>query len=376
MDPTEQNNNNSTQAVNNSAVQNANNVTVPTQITGREVQSAGPEASMVGNQNAVENSTNKKKNKKIIGIIVAIVLVLVVGGVVATLFLTGVIKLGDESAPDGPMPTPELAKSVCEAYDGRYFSVDVPDENIQSAHYCEKIMNDNNGSITMFSYEIHFLNDANNEEHQKRIESALSNNFYTILENSDDFKKLYMLNSNSNCILSAFYKNVEIDIAAVSNSLGEKLLVELGFPDRGEVASNYSVENQTSDDIDNTEKDKKYRDTLSNLRSSVRNYQANNRAQLPTISNGEFENFDSYLEASDFVDEATGNKYTLVAFDSFADSEYATNDSLLNSIPSDQIYVFYNANCEKNKITAAENPRKVVFVHSSAKNDKYYCETN
>lgn len=320
----------------------------------------------------------KKTNFKMI-IIIVVILVLCIGGVVAALFLTGVIKFGGESVSNDLEPTPELAKSVCEKYGGKFSSNNNSQEGIISMYYCEKD-DDEENSDTAFSYEMAFIEDDKIDEFRRMMKSSLLDDYSVSLEDSDTYTKIYVPPSDEIYLVhhsfAGLYKNVAIELQVNDGIFGEDLLVELGFPNRSRKESFDKIEKQESSSLNDAKLDTEYRDDLASLSSLMNQYQANNRGQLPKISDGKLVGFDSYLETGDYVDEATGNNYTLVAYDSFADSEYGADDSLLNSVSSDEIYVFYKATCEDNKITVADNPRKVAFVHSSANNDKYYCTGN
>ena len=330
------------------------------------------------NQPNVEDKPKKTSFKMII--IIVVILVLCVGGVVATLFLTGVIKFGGESVSNDLEPTPELAKSVCEKYGGKFSNNNNSQEGIISMYYCEKD-DDEENSDTAFSYEMAFIEDDKIDEFRRMMKSSLLDDYSVSLEDSDTYTKIYVPPSDDIYLVhhsfAGLYKNVAIELQVNDGIFGEDLLVELGFPNRSRKESFDKIEKQGSSSLNDAKLDTEYRDDLASLSSLMNQYLTNNRGRLPKISEGKLEGFDSYLETGDYVDEVTGNNYSLVAFDSFTDTEYEADDSLLNSIKSDEIYVFYKATCESNnKIVGAENPRKVVFVHSSANNDKYYCTGN
>ncbi len=196
-------------------------------------------------------STNKQKKRKMspavskaLGIVVFI---LIVGGVVAALLFSGAVNFG---VNNGPESDPEVAKSVCEKYGGILRTGEDSEEyktvvsctnatDSSESEDIDEIFNslDPDRINEIFLFQIYYLGSKNLDSRWKKARSSLSDSpYYNVLENSEDFIKVYAAASNDYGVqynFATFYKDMMGVIMAYDAHFAEDLLVELGFPNHG-----------------------------------------------------------------------------------------------------------------------------------------------
>ena len=193
----------------------------------------------------------KKKNNLIILIIVIVAILAIIGVVIAA----ALGAFGGGGLFGDPTPTPELAKSVCEKHGGEFKDILDPSssyqEEYQAAFICSRTEQEDISSA--FEYYVYFIKDEKKEEFWSKTKSSLDNDYYTVLEDSDSYIKVYDSMSNdsrttTNYMYEVLYKNAVGAVMTLDGPFAEQLLVELGFPDRSH--ANFSTSGtpeQTSD---------------------------------------------------------------------------------------------------------------------------------
>ena len=170
----------------------------------------------------------------IVRVIVVTALFLVVGGIIIVLAFSGVLNFGG-----GTKPNSDLAKTVCEKHGGELKTEDKPSGEYELAVSCTNASSspDPERINEVFLFEIYYLSNYNLNERLEKARSSLGDSpYYRVLENSDDYIKVYAGVSNdygTEYNFAAFYKNMMVMVLTYNAPLAEDLLVELGFPDRG-----------------------------------------------------------------------------------------------------------------------------------------------
>ena len=384
MDPNQQNNNQN--SVQPQATQPATEQAAPAQPAAQPAEQLAeqPAVQPVAEQPAVEQpavqpvaeqpdqaqaTTEQPEKKKLNGMMIALIAVVVVllvgGGVFAALMLGGVFN--------NPTPTPELAKSVCEKYGGTISTDDGMYGDYENYMLCDNHEAEEN----LFMYGIAFLKEESLDEMWEQARESLGKDYsdYEILENSDTYIKVYTPQTQGSVTMYSFavlYKNAVLEMEVLDGELGEKLLVELGFPDRSRGESYAEVSEDAYSRLEQSQYDTEYREDMSMLSSNLLMYQANNMGYLPEISDNSLVGFEDYL-TDDFRDPMTGNEYMILAYNSLAESPFAVDQSELNSVSSDEMYVFYKTRCDGETLTASDDERDYTIIHASMSDDSYIC---
>ena len=196
------------------------------------------------------------KSKKNLIIIAAIAGVAVIAIVIAIIVILNSGKKPSEPANPFPepeanivVPTPELAKSVCEKYNGTLViseGEEVADDykEVESRYVCQRYENaQQEGDIQTiasytandFMYQVDFVKEDKIDEHWTRMKSAITKSEYEILENSDDVIIAHDsmtgaggVNVETDMVI---YEEATVALATYTkdNPLAEEILKELGF---------------------------------------------------------------------------------------------------------------------------------------------------
>lgn len=168
------------------------------------------------------------------------------------------------TSSNSAVPTVESAKKVCEAYGNVWEEVeDLEDlsmdemstSHVTGAYMCDLADEDSDDfTDDTFIFEIVFTNtDFNNVDYYTK---TIKNNVDelpsdgVVLENNDEFVKMYIPMYSGGYHFIVAYKNAAIELAALSMETANKVLAAIGFPDRS-----------YSDPGEYVDKDEDYRDT-------------------------------------------------------------------------------------------------------------------
>ena len=259
-------------------------------------------------------TTKPKNNSRLIWIVVIVALVFGAAGTIVGLILGGVIKFGGVSTP-----TIELARSVCEKHGGTIY--DSKDHLNNSEDYTDVLSCDGSELSNPFNYRIFFVTDDSVDKYKEQVVSignlTIMNDGFTILEDSDTYKKnyySYSYNSVTHYYYMAMYKNAIISLVTMDDSYAEDLLVELGFPDRSRVGSSATTNKETSNDpiadamntynIQAEKRDTQRRNDMMRVDTSLVQYQTNNHG----TNNGSNLPLSGYWEgAMTFTEDCSSN---------------------------------------------------------------------
>ena len=340
-----------------------------------------PNVILMEPQPAVPEAPKKKMDEKdkntiaICGILGAIIVFGIVGIILTLVLRAGIV------------PSSELAKSVCEGRGGEFVDNKLPNSEFFSESYmCQRTIR-NGADYEAFAFEIEFLKDGKEDEYWSEIRNKLKTadshddtGTPIVIEDSDELIMAYFPMGGFVRYYFVAYEDVVISIASLVSgydSVVGNVLVELGFPGRVKNELHNNAVEIYYDDVDKESSDELginaiYLGDMNVLATVFEQYQANNYGKLPAIKDGTISAIDEYLE-DNFVDSVTGNKYTIKAFADFAKTPYATDDSELSKIKSDEMYVFYKATCEDDKVSGIDSSKRFAVVHATSEGTSYIC---
>ena len=328
----------------------------------------------------MQDKSSQNKGKKTVAIVVIIVAVLGALGVLIWFLISGGVGMFGFSGP-----TPRIAKSVCEKYGGDYFEDESNSRKTVSCfNYSDNVLREQ-----QFSFVLMFLNRDDSKRYWEEGKTLfdVSSDTTVVLENSDSYIKAY--SAKDSILYNVLYGNVAGTIETPSNiDLIENLLIELKFPDRNRAdAEDIEIvdcgdgncaekEAAVVDEAEASQYDAEIRDDMRMLQTEILNVLNSGDNSGVTASNDtiELSGVRDILEEAGWADPVSGDTYAISAYDSFEDSEFSSDVSLLNTWPSNEMIVFYHTKCDGEAFSSDE--KSYTVVHSSVKQDKFYCVSN
>ena len=304
-----------------------------------------------------------KTNFVMVGIIAGVAVLLAVVAIVV------VLNLGNKkSAPPAPIvdqdteaegivPTPELAKSVCEKYNGQlviFEGEEVVDDykEVESRYVCQRYKNAQQEGDTQvvtaytgddFVYQVDFVKEDKVDERWTRLKTANKTSGNKILEDSDDVMRVHNSMSGAGGVTvetdMVIYKDATVAISTYNqnNPLAEEILNELGFVNDEENGDESKSGSSNTADI---QREKDY----SSVIIAINSYMASNNGK---ISNMVKDADPQTLTASKWVNDSgkdpNGDPYNISAY------SFNKWSGIGQPAPSgengSQIFVIINANC-------------------------------
>ncbi|MBR3180719.1 hypothetical protein IKF63_01420 [Candidatus Saccharibacteria bacterium] len=209
---------------------------------------------------------------------------------------------------------------------------------------------------------------ADLEAAQKSIKPGESG--WAVMSSSDDLVKLVMVQPYGDMYtFHVFYGKSFISITSSSLEEGEKVMNDLGVPDRGNKMEETKVESEKTDE--------EMTEILGFVRAAVRRYVEENGRLVPTdespqVVNGDGETeldsfYNNYLKSEEF-EELGGNEFELRVY-----SEQVPN----RKVDSEKkISVFYGSSCDKNgRVEIASDGLEAAITFPKADGKNYICVT-
>lgn len=351
------------------------------------------------------------KSKKNLIIIAAIAGVAVIAIVIAIIVILNPGKKPPEPANPFPepeanivVPTPELAKSVCEKYNGTLViseGEEVADDykEVESRYVCQRYENaQQEGDIQTiasytandFMYQVDFVKEDKIDERWTRMKSAITKSGNEILENSDDVIIVHDSMTGAEGVDMetdmVIYKEATVALATYTkdNPLAEEILKELGFVSDEESDDGGSDEgDDEGDDEDNggssIQADVQRKDDYAMISTAVYSYMASNNGDINGIvKKSDPAKLSSAKWINDSGKDPDGNKYELKAY-SFKqwNDDGAVAPGISDNTNGSQVFIIIGANCggtdsDGNSIPQADSSARAFAVYGYLKNG-YYC---
>lgn len=342
------------------------------------------------NQNVtpVEASSEKSKNPLvIIGLIYALVVVALI---------TAIIVVRVARGSNSSKPTPELAESVCKKYGGELETITTSDLSSADNGYNDYLAvgyscSGEKGKAAFMmngtQYTIMFLKDDKKDEYWAELRKTVAEtepyedmSGYSVLENSDNFIKVYMTIAGLVRGYTVAYDNAVAMVYTQSDSAAEDILRDLGFPEGAKVDTAGS--NKGTDGGDNSggmraaQRDAQRRDDYSMLVTAVNSYLASNNGEIEGITNKG--DLDATRWMNDDGEDPNGDPYVLKAY------TYDTWSGLNNRMPSgdemSEVFIVTQANCNGEDSSGdpfpSQDTSKRAFAVYGYLEDGYFCQAS